>query len=299
MTARANSIGTDRSWYAQTHQGILSANLTGTYKFTPSVIGYVTGALGGRAGGPNPASGNVSPLVPHTVGAEHIVNFETGLKSSWFEDRLIANIAAFTMVDYDYIAYQSTVLGTATTPSIYLANAKRADSRGVELDVRAKPTDDITTFATMTYDDTFYGSFNNAACPPEVTGQTTCSLTGKPISLTPKWVFTLGGEYSHHLGALFQPAVSKPVIGYFGSDFTWQSRFFSNYDDSIYSIINPYGILDFHAGIKFEDSSWDLSGWIHNALNKHYYTQISAAATLISATVGPPFEAGLTLRAQF
>ncbi|HYP57491.1 MAG TPA: TonB-dependent receptor [Beijerinckia sp.] len=299
ITARNNSIGPNRSWYATTHQGILSALETATYKFNSNAIAYVTASLGGRAGGPNPASGNVPTTLPQTVKAEHLVNFETGLKASWFDDRLITNIAAFTMVDFDYIAYQSVVLGTATSRSTFLANAKRANSRGVELDVRARPVDDVTTFATLTYDDTFYGSFDNAACPPEVTGQTTCSLTGKPLSNTPKWVFVLGGEYSHHLGSLLQPVIDKPLIGYAGTDFTWQSRFFSNYDDSIYSIINPYGILDLHAGVRFEDSSWDLSAWAHNVLNKHFYTQISASASLITATVGAPFEAGFTLRAKF
>jgi iron complex outermembrane receptor protein len=301
---RNGSIGPNRYWYATTRQGILSALATGTYKFSPNVIGYVTSSLGGRAGGPNPAWGNVPATVPTTVKAEHLINNEVGIKASWFDQRLITNVAAFVMVDYDYIAYQSALFGTAATPTAYLANAKRAESRGVELDVRAEPIDGLSTFASLTYDDAFYGSYANAACPFEVqtnSSQTSCSLTGKPISLIPKWTLVLGGEYSQHLGSLFQPLIDKPVIGYFGSDFTWQSRFFSNYDDSTYSVINPYGILDFHAGIKFEDSSWDLTGWVHNALNKHFYTNIAPTGPggEIVATVGAPLEAGLTLRAKF
>jgi iron complex outermembrane receptor protein len=292
--------GGQRGWYATTHQGILSALLTGTYKFTPNVIGYVTSSLGGRAGGPNPATGNLNGA-PTTVKAEHIWNNEVGIKSSWFDQRLILNATAFTMVDYDYIAYQASLL--SGTPQMYLANAKRANSRGVELDVRFKPIDDVTTYATMTYDDTFFGSFGNAVCPAEVqtsASLTTCSMTGKPISLIPKWTFVLGGEYSHHLGPLLQSVTDKPLIGYFGSDFTWTSRFFSNYDDSIYSSINPYGILDFHAGIKFEDESWDLSVWAHNTLNKHYYTNIAATTGgEVAASVGAPLEVGMTLRAKF
>lgn len=320
VTAEQNSSkGAPRSWDVSTHQGIVSALGTATYKFTPEVFGYVTVSQGGRAGGPNPATGNLPSTVPTTVAAERLDNFEVGFKSSWFDQRLTANLATFVMVDHNYITYESSQLGSTT--ATYLANAKLANSRGVELDLRAQPVEGLSTYASMTYDDTYYASFTNAACPLEVTGQVNCNLTGRPLSNTPRWTFVTGGEYSRPLASFLpeqllpanlmpglanpfvagKPFFEKPLVAYAGTDFTWQSQYFSDTTDSVYTIVHPYGLLDVHAGIKFEDNSWDLSVWGHNVLNKHYYTAIAAPTSggLITATVGDPVEYGMTIRAKF
>jgi iron complex outermembrane receptor protein len=299
ITQRNNLIGPQRSWFAETHQGMVSALGTATYKFSPNSIGYVTVSQGGRAGGPNPASGNLPIAIPKTVLSERLDNYEVGVKTSWFDERLIANIAAYTMYDHNYINYVNYVQGTTVVS--YLANAKLADSRGVEVDLRANPIDGLTSYISLSYDDAFYGSFTNSACPFEVTGQTTCNLTGKPLSLIPKWTVVGGFEYGQHLGSLLSPLlIDKPLIGYFGADYTWTSSFYSGTDDSRYSIINPYGLLDLHAGIKFEDNSWDLVGWAHNALNKHYFTAVAATtAGEITGTLGSLLMVGATIRAKF
>ncbi|HTV32290.1 MAG TPA: TonB-dependent receptor [Methylocella sp.] len=297
-TDRNGLVGAPRTWYAETHQGIVSALGTATYKFTPDVFGYVTVSQGGRAGGPNPATGNLPVTVPTTVLPERLDNYEVGVKSSWFDQRLLVNLDAYTMYDHNYITYESYVQGT--TAVSYLANAQLADSRGVELDVRAKPIDGLQSYFSLVYDDAYFGSFTNSVCPFEVTGQTSCDLTGKPLALIPKFTVVGGAEYSHHLGNIVSEIVDKPVIGYFGADYTWQSSFYSGTDDSIYSKINPYGILDLHAGLKFEDGSWDLVGWAHNALNKHYFISVAASAPAgeITGSVGQPLMVGFTLRAK-
>ena len=75
-----------------------------SYKFTPDVLGYVTYSVGGRGGGPN-LTANLPAGTPLTVKPENIDNYEVGLKSSWFDQRLQANIAAFVMVDRNYINF--------------------------------------------------------------------------------------------------------------------------------------------------------------------------------------------------
>lgn len=302
--ARITAHGAATSWYASTHQGILSALATATYKFTPDVFGYATVSQGGRSGGPNPAT-NLPDGTPKTVKAEQLNNFEVGLKSSWFDQKLTANLATFVMIDRNYIATGASYVGT--TVSTYLTNAKRAESRGVEIDLRAKPVEGLSLYSSLTYDDAFYASFKNSSCPPEVTGQSVCDLTGKPLANTPKWTVVVGGEYSHNVGNLLATVgIDKPVVAYAGADFTWQSSYYSDQsgatNDSIYAIINPYGLLDLHAGIKFVDNSWDLVAWAHNALDKHYYTAKGVASGTggeIVGYVGEPLMVGVTLRAKF
>jgi len=295
---RVSQMGANTNWYADTHQGMVSALFTATYKFTPDIYAYVTASQGGRAGGPNvPMTGNIADTVPRTVKAERIENYEVGLKTSWFDQRVTANIAAFTMFNHNYITQATNVIGaTAVT---YLANAELAQSRGIELDVRAQATEELTFYGSLVYDDAFYGSFTNSPCPFEVKANS-CDLSGQPISNTPKWSFAIGGEYVHDLGSFLQPATDKPVSVYFGADFAWQSRFYSDTSNSVYSQINPYGVLNLHGGLRFNDESLDISGWVHNALDKRFYNIIApTTAGLISAQLGDPLMAGFTIRAKF
>ena len=298
LALRTTFLGPNATYTENTHQGFVSGLASASFKFTPDVLGYVTYSVGGRGGGPN-LTANLPAGTPLTVKPENIDNYEVGLKSSWFDQRLQANIAAFVMVDRNYINFGNSQVSGA--PVTFLANAARAISRGVELDLRAQPVEGLTTFASFTYDDTYFASFANAACPFELSYKTTpCNLTGQTLPITPKFAMSLGGEYSRHLD-LFDGFSPKPVIGYAGADWTYQTGFFSNYDDSIYSYIPAYGLLNIHAGVKFDDASWDLSAWVHNALDKHYFISLSAInlpGGVISGNVGDPLMVGFTLKAK-
>jgi iron complex outermembrane receptor protein len=291
-------IGPNTQYTANTNNGFLSALASASYKFAPDVMGYVTFSRGGRDGGPNP-SANLPAGVPTTVNPETLDNYEVGLKSEWLDNRLLANVALFAMVDHNYITQLSVLQSGGNTVS-YLANADSAISRGVEADIRYKPIDDLTTYLSAAYDDAFYGSFNNSPCPFEITSQPNCNFTGQRLSLVPRWAAAGGFEYSYHLG---QPLdfVPKPLVAYVGADFTFQTSTFSNTDNSIYSVIPAYALINAHAGVKFEDASWDLSTFVNNAANFHYFINSSAAnlpGGIISGNVGAPLVAGVTLRAR-
>jgi iron complex outermembrane receptor protein len=298
LAARTAFIGPNSQYTADTHQGFVSGLASASYKFTPDVMGYVTYSVGGRGGGPNPVA-NLPAGAPTTVKPENLDNYEVGLKSAFFDQRLQVNLAAFVMFDRNYITNETSNVGPV--PITFLGNAKMAESRGIELDLRAQPVDGLTTFASFTYDDTFFQSFTNSACPFELSYMTTsCNLTGQPLPITPRFAMALGGEYSQHLG-LFDGLSPKPVVGYAGADYTYQTGFLSNPDDSIYSYIPAYGLLNLHAGVRFDDRSWDFSAWVHNALNTHYFINLSAAnlaAGVISGNVGDPLMVGFTLKAK-
>ncbi len=262
-------------------------------------MGYVTASTGGRGGGPNVGVFNTN--APLVVKPEYIYDYETGLKSLFFEGRLQANIAAFVMIDHDYITTEvSNQFGHPTT---FLGNAKRAVSRGIELDLRAQPIDGVSLFASFIYDDAYYDSFTNGKCPFELSFQKSCDLSGKPLALTPKFAMSAGGEYSQGIG-VYELISPKPLRGYFGGDASYQTDVVSTPDDSIYSVIHPYALLNFYAGMRLDDSSWDFSAWVKNAANKHYFTALwdgnwDLGLGENSAQVGLPRTYGVTLRAKF
>lgn len=289
-------IGPNTQYSANSRDGFLSALASASYKFTPDVMGYVTYARGGRGGGPNPTA-NLPAGAPTSVRPETLDDYEIGLKGQFLDNRLLANIAVFAMIDHNYITQASSIV-SGTTVS-YLANAQSAISRGVEADLRYQPIDGLNLYASATYDDAYYGSFNSAPCPFEFTNvYKTCNFTGLRLSLTPRWATAAGIDYSAPVGNLldFNP---KPLVAYAGADVTFQTSIFSDTTDSIYSVIPSYALLNLHAGVKFEDNSWDLSAWVHNATNVHYWINVVASAQgLIAGNVGDPLTAGITLRAK-
>jgi iron complex outermembrane receptor protein len=298
---------------AETHQGLVSGLASASYKLNPNLLSYVLFSEGGRPGGPNVSTSFLPLGASLTIKPETLQNYEIGLKGSFFDGKVTANAAAFVMVDQNYITTVAALSSIGTTTS-YLANAPGALSRGVEVNIRAKPIEGVSLFASGVYDDAFFTNFPNGPCPYELSNQQTaanpsCNMTGKPLSLVPRWTFAVGGEYSQRLPwipAIELPFLKKPItdfVGIIGADFTYQTSFYSGADDSIYSRINGYGLLNLHAGIKTSDESWYLTAWIHNALDKHYFTTLSAATTpgagIIGGSVGQPLMAGLTIGAKF
>ena len=295
VSLRNSLNGAVQSFSAHVSQGLPTALLTASYKFTPDILGYATYSRGGRPGGLNLVSLTFTGLVKPTVDPEEVDNYELGLKTEFFHDRLLLNTDVFWMADHNYITTAAIQSGASSIS--FLANAKEAISRGAELDLRAQPFNHFQTYLSATYDDTYYQSFANSPCPFELSNVSkTCNFDGKPLASTPKWAVSLGGEYSRPTGLSF-PATGD-LIGYIGADYTYETAYFSNTDDSIYSVIGDHGVLNLHAGIKPESERWDLTAWAHNALDRRYYTSVMAATTGGNLQVQPadPLMFGVTLK---
>jgi iron complex outermembrane receptor protein len=304
LALRAGTLGPP-SWhyFDHTRNSLYSGLISASYKFTPEVTGYVTYSHGVRPGGPNDVYANYRPAgAGAVVKPEELDNYEIGLKSEWFDGRLLANFAGFWMVDHNYITNVASLTSTGTTIA-YLANAKRAISRGFEADLRAQPFEGLNLYGSATFNDAYFSSFDSAPCPIEESNVfKTCNFSGRRLAIVPRWAFSVGGNYSHSLG-FDVPFVEQGAVGFVGADFNWQSSFFSDTSDSIYSVIHPYGLLNVNIGVKTADESWKLTGWIHNALDKRYFTNLSATTTvgagLIGGSVGDPLLAGVSLAAKW
>jgi iron complex outermembrane receptor protein len=88
---------------ATTGQGLVSGLFAASYKFTPDITGYVTYAHGVRPAGPNVSPYPIPDGASPTIKPEQLDNYEVGLKSAFFDQRLQANFAAFWMDDRNYI----------------------------------------------------------------------------------------------------------------------------------------------------------------------------------------------------
>ena len=100
--------------------------------------GFRTPAVNARGGAPS----TVDPtdiIIPDGASSDELENIEIGLKGRWFNNRLHANIAAYT-IDWSNIQVQANRVSDQVQ---FATNIGGATSRGVEVEINAFPTEGL------------------------------------------------------------------------------------------------------------------------------------------------------------
>jgi iron complex outermembrane receptor protein len=287
--------------YSLRHYDMLPGGLV-TLSFKPeqNILTYATYSHGEKSVGLNFVT---SPLTPKIVPPEKIDNYEVGAKTTLLNGNLLLNGDAFWDEDTDF---QSTILGVINNQlTAYLASVPKVQSRGIETDIRAQVTPDLSLYSSAIYNEAYNQSNPEGVCPIEVSNVHTganasCDLTGRPVAGSSKWNASFGGEYDYPL-----PQFGRTnTVAYFGGNLELRSFFYSTADDGQYSKVPGYGLGNIQFGIRQANGRWDLSGWIHNVTNEHYYlfkevTGSLPTYNLVVGEVGDPITFGITLRAKF
>ena len=282
----------DRSW------GDVSGLATISAKLTADVLAYATYSRGQKSGGLNfatlPLSATGAPLLELAVVApEKVDNYELGLKTQFFDRHLTANVSLFRT---DVTNYQSTIVDASVTPArAYIANIGKVRSKGVELDVRARPVTGLSLYGSATYNPAEYTRYTNAQCPFELRapGQpTVCDLSGRQLPAAPKRAWAAGGSYDAPLGSR--------ITGFVGADYAYRSSFYTSYNLSRYSLIDGFGLANARIGIRGPDGRWEVSLWGRNVFDKlTYYTKgVSENGGVFYGLTGDPRTFGITFRTR-
>ncbi|BAV64131.1 TonB-dependent receptor [Sphingobium cloacae] len=283
----------EKSWKS------LSGLATLSQKIGPDALIYGTYSRGAKSGGLNfsnlPRGANGELLLElAVVKPEKVNSFEIGLKSQLFNRRVTANVAFFLTNVSDY---QSNILDQSVTPArLYIANVGKVRSKGIELDLAVTPTDGLMLTASGTYNPAKYVSYKTAQCPFELRapGQpTVCDLSGQQLPAAPRYAASIGGTY--------ETPITDKLTAFAGADYNYRSGYFSTYNNSRYSRVAGFGLLNGHIGIKQGDSGWELSVWGRNILNKltFYSKSIQDAGGRLIGSVGDPRTFGATARYRF
>jgi iron complex outermembrane receptor protein len=287
--------------YELRHMDMLPGGLvTLSYKPESNILTYVTYSHGEKSVGLNFVT---SAAIPKVVPPEKIDNYEIGAKTTLLNGNLLLNGDAFWDNDADY---QSTIIGVVNnTLTAYLASVPKVISRGFETDIRAQVTPNLSLFSSAIYDEAYNDSNPSGVCPIEVSNVHTganasCNLNGEPLAGSSKWNASFGGEYDYPLPEWG----NTETTAYFGGNVELRSFFYSTADDGEYSKVPGYGLGNIDFGIRQANGRWDLSGWIHNVTNEHYYlfkevTGSLPTYNLVVGEVGDPITFGITLRAKF
>jgi len=295
------SILRPQAYRASTADGDLSGRIVASTDISRHVVAYASYARTGKSGGLNMSglplnAANQPALATAVIRPEQNVTHELGIKTRWLDDRLTANADVFETTVRDF---QTNVVDTGPGALRgYLANISRVRVRGAELDARFVASDRFAVRAAASWTRGQYVSYANAPCPLEqVSASTTvCDLSGRPLSATPKWAWSVGAE-GH---APMPPGLPAGEVFAHG-ELSTRTRSYGDPTDSRHTLLRGYAVLNATVGVH-SPGGWEATVWVRNLTDQRYLQNVTVQAGnsgLIVGTPGDPRTVGVTLRNRF
>jgi iron complex outermembrane receptor protein len=252
-----------------------SWRVIGELDITDDTMVYASVARGYKGPGSNsltsgPSTGDVfvDPEIP--------TNYELGIKSEWWDNRLRLNGAIYYTEFEDFQA--STQVPNAFPPIFFLTNAGELETEGVEMEFTAQLTENLALSGSVAYTDAIFSDWEDAPC---YSGQTeaqgcvneTQDLSGADMPSSPDWAYNLNADY-------YIPFASRPFTGFASATWYWRDEVqFSTTNDPLH-VGDSYGTLDLSFGIAANDGRYTVQVFMLNALDDFYEADIEGQSVV-------------------
>lgn len=261
------------------------------YKFTKDLMVYFSVAGGEKAGAALfDANGKAE-----NAKSEKVLDFELGLKSSWFNRSLFVNLNLYDTLVADYQA-RLTVADSTTNSGFRTktGNVGEIEMQGVELETTWIPLEGLSTFLNGAFNHAVYTDFANAPCVPEDNNSKPCNFTGKTIPNAPQFTVNFGADYR------------KP-LGFYGLDGivflnnSYRSGANMNSDLSQYGWQKAYHITDGGIGVASHNGKYNLSLIARNIFDTRFVTNVGSMSgtSTVSGVQGEARYFGVNFRSNF
>jgi outer membrane receptor protein involved in Fe transport len=251
----------------------------------------------GFKGGAFPLVNAASQAQFAPVPQEKLTAYEVGFKSSFNDNRIILNGAAFY---YDYIAKQTR--GKTVDPLFgaleQLVSIPKSRIYGAELDLTAEPVRGLSLRIAGTYLNTRIKEFNGIVGAENVGGllfPVFASFEGVDLPFAPKFAASASVDYEF--------PVSATLDAFLGAGLRSQTKSYGSPQlggqNKLDATIDGYTTVDLRAGLTSPDAGWRLMLWGKNVTDTHYWTNSLRAFDTIVRYTGRPAEYGVTFNYDF
>ena len=191
----------------------------------------------------------------------------------------------------DYYDYTDKQVSSYFADDIYpalarLQNAPEGEAYGLDAEVTALLTDELTAIAGVTLLHTEYGDFPTT----DAAGQPT-NNQGDPFLYSP--------EQSFSLSLLYDDQVTD-TMGLRGAlSARWQSESYAGAPDEEDFHIDSYGVVNGSISLYGLDSGWEFGIWGKNLLDEYYWPQVSSNANVVLRFAGRPRTYGASISYRY
>ena len=271
------------------------------FKPTDDVLIFTSYSTGYKSGGYNSGGGAPSLTIFGPDGRvvstkrlfdrETVKNYEVGIKSSWLDRSLTANLAFYRM---DIDGYQDRSFDGA---SFIVRNAGSLRHQGFELDLTLRPAPRFSVNASIAYLDSAFTSFAGGSGLPGLPPGTVQDLKGTPANFAPEWSGQVGLDWSGDVGAT---GWSWGLNG--NISFTSDYRNSAVTDNNPQTIQDGFALLGARIALNSPDERWSVALFGNNLANKAYsygsFNQVLAPQLGLNNGIFPGSTAIRKLRAD-
>ncbi len=251
------------------------------YRWTPELMIYAGVSRGYRSGGFN--TGHIEPG-DASFDPEYSWNYEVGVKSTWLDNRLILNAAAFYIDLRDQQVVQ--LLPNADT---IIRNAGKSRSMGFEVESRALLGEGLSLEAGLGYTAAKYITYEDPLAGMDYSKKTT--------PLAPEYTYNLALQYRRPVLDKFQVfGYQSPLSAFARAEVNGIGPFYWNDANTLKQ--DAYHLVNMSLGLETEN--FDLLLWARNIFDTKYEVvafEFPGSSPLGQA--GDPLTFGVTLRARF
>ena len=226
-----------------------------SYKLRDEAMLYATAARGFRSGGWNTEiiTGNPRTFAGREFSDESMWNYEMGLKSQAWNNRLTLNAAVFQMnySDMQVARLEPFILNGVPVPGALVSaitNAGKSRVRGGEFEFRLRATESLLLSGGVGYADAEYTSYADRTAAGAV-----LNFKGNKLDNAPKTTYNLSAAYEQPISAKLK----------FSARLDWNSR--SDYyrlggraNNPATDLLQGYDLLNGRIGVAATDGRWEV-----------------------------------------
>ncbi|WP_417320163.1 TonB-dependent receptor [Emcibacter sp.] len=245
-----------------------------SYSPTEDITGYATVSTGFRTPVVNAYGGRTSLVDPNDIiipdgsSSDKLVNYEIGLKGTWLDGKLTANLAAY-LIDWNNIQVQANRVSDSVQ---FVTNIGAAQSKGFEFEIAAVPVEGLTINLVGSLNDSkvtdltaeeaaISGAVEGARLSsPHFQGSATVTYA---FDVNPEWQGYVSGTISHvgSYPGLFQYVPGQPGV-----------------ESPTYDYTEAFNNMNLSAGM--ENDRWTLIAYVQNVLDDDSHTYVHPEAFL-------------------
>lgn len=231
------------------------ANLS--YKFSDDIMGFFTASTGFKSGGFNSQGGSEALGERRTFNSENTENLELGIKSSFLDRALIANVTVYRTTIDDFQDRSFDGLSFITT------NAGELQQQGVEIDFTATPASNFLITGGIGYLDSQFLSYPNGSGLPG--GGPVQDLKGFSSHRAPKLQANLTADWSIDLDDSTLSLFVRPSLSYIS-----ERNLGGTTNHNPQTMQSSYTLTSLRLGVEDFNAGWRLTAFVDNATDEGY-----------------------------